>query len=65
MQSLLWLRPLLNLNEDLSDLTAAVGMCVRAMDKEDMEHCDNLMKSLLEGVSCKLQQISELDSGTP
>jgi telomere length regulation protein len=46
-------------------LTAAVGMCVRAMDKEDMEHCDNLMKSLLEGVSCKLQQISKLDSGTP
>jgi hypothetical protein len=55
----------LNLNEELSDLTAAVGMCVRAMDKEDMEHCDNLMKSLLEGVSCKLQEISELDSGTP
>ncbi|CAM6043737.1 unnamed protein product [Sphagnum compactum] len=36
-------------------LTAAVGMCVRAMDKEDMEHCDNLMKSLLEGVSHRLE----------
>lgn len=36
------------------DLTAAVGMCVRNMNKEDMEKCGDLMRSILQGVTSML-----------
>lgn len=36
------------------DLTAAIGICVRSMDKEDMDKCGDLMRSILQGVTSML-----------
>ncbi|XP_024364658.1 uncharacterized protein [Physcomitrium patens] len=35
-------------------LTAAVGICVRRMDKEDMDKCGELMRFILQGVTNRL-----------
>ena len=32
-------------------MTAAVGICVRTMNKGEMEKCGNLMHSILQGVT--------------
>ncbi|KAG0631011.1 hypothetical protein M758_1G220500 [Ceratodon purpureus] len=35
-------------------MTAAVGICVRSMNKEDLDKCGDLMRSILQGVTNRL-----------
>ncbi|EFH52165.1 EMB2423 [Arabidopsis lyrata subsp. lyrata] len=45
---------------DIADITAALGLCLENMSKEELDRTKDVMHSILQGVSCRLENPGDL-----
>ncbi|CAB88328.1 putative protein [Arabidopsis thaliana] len=45
---------------DISDITAALGLCLENMSREELDRTKDVMHSILQGVSCRLENPGDL-----